>query len=60
MKNYEDSPMNNEREIGRKKTWLHSKGITYFDGKTEKSFFFILAVILLLWGLLIKVGLLPG
>lgn len=59
-KRQEASIMNKGGPTGRKKTWLHSKGVTYFDRKTERLFFFIFTIIMLLWGFLVKAGLLPG
>ena len=45
-----------EKTTGNKKTFFHSKGITYFNKKTERTFFFILTVIMLLWGILTRLG----
>lgn len=39
---------------------LHSKGITYFGKRAERGFFFALTLIMLLWGLAEKFGLLGG
>ncbi len=41
---------------GAKKALFHSKGITYFSKKTERTIFFILTMIMLLWGVLTKLG----
>ena len=45
-----------EKTAGNKETFFHSKGITYFNKKTERTFFFILTIIMLLWGILTKLG----
>jgi len=49
-----------ERGNDRKqnKRLFHSNGITYFSKKTERSFFFVLTLIVLLWGILTKLGIL--
>ncbi|MDY6970714.1 MAG: hypothetical protein SV775_00130 [Thermodesulfobacteriota bacterium] len=44
----------------QKKTVFYSKGVTYFDKKAEQTFFFILTIIMLLWGLFAKLGILTG
>ena len=49
-----------EEVMKQKKTLFHSKGITYFDKKTERTFFFILTIIMLVWGIFAKFGLLTG
>jgi len=50
--------MNNEPYDGRKKKKLfHKKAVTYFDGKTERKFFFILTIAILIWGIMTKIGL---
>jgi hypothetical protein len=40
----------------QKKRLLHSKGVTYFDKKTERTVFFILTIIMLVWGIFAKLG----
>jgi hypothetical protein len=40
-----------------KKDVLHVKGVTFFDRKTERKFFFVLTLIMLLLGVLAKLGL---
>lgn len=40
----------------QKKRLFYSKGVTYFDKKTERTFFFILTIIMLLWGIFVKLG----
>lgn len=42
------------------KTFYHAKGITYFNKKTERVFFFVLTLLMLLWGLLAKFGILTN
>jgi len=39
-----------------KKSFFHSKGVTYFDKKTERTIFFILTIIMLVWGIFVKCG----
>jgi hypothetical protein len=41
---------------GEKKRIYHEKGITFFDRGTERSFFFVMTVIMLVLGLLYKFG----
>ncbi|MDZ7698007.1 MAG: hypothetical protein U5R49_14175 [Deltaproteobacteria bacterium] len=40
----------------RKKAFFYSKGVTYFTKKTERTLFFILTLIMLVWGVVIKSG----
>ncbi len=49
---------NSDQEIviNPKKTFFHSKGVTYFNKKTERAFFFILTIAMLLWGIFEKIG----
>ena len=47
-KKYENKDMNEKESL------FHSKGVTYFDKKTERAFFFVLTVIMLLWGIITK------
>ena len=49
-----------EKVVNQKRTFLFSKGITYFDKKTERTFFFILTIVMLVWGVLAKFGFLVG
>jgi hypothetical protein len=37
-----------------KKAFFFSKGVTYFTRKTERHLFFILTLIMLIWGILVK------
>ena len=41
----------------QKKTLLHEKGKIYFTRETEKKFYFGLTIIMLLSGILAKIGL---
>ncbi len=50
--------INEGKDPGSKRIWFHSKGITYFDKRTERTFFFILTLLMLLWGVLTKLGIL--
>jgi hypothetical protein len=50
--------INEGKETRSKKSLFHSKGITYFDKRTERTFFFILTMVMLLWGILTKLGIL--
>jgi hypothetical protein len=48
---------NSEKSLlNKKKAFFHSKGITYFDKKTERAFFFILTLIMLCLGILVRFG----
>lgn len=49
-----------EKLTDLKKVLFHSKGVTYFDKKTERSFFFVLTLIMLVWGVFAKFGFLTG
>jgi hypothetical protein len=49
-----------DKAVNQKKALFHSKGVTYFDKKTERSFFFILTIIMLLLGILTKFGFFSG
>jgi hypothetical protein len=49
-----------EKPMDPKKALFHSKGVTYFDKKTERAFFFVLTIIMLLWGVFAKFGFLTG
>ncbi len=49
-----------EKPTDSKKTLFHSRGVTYFDKKTERAFFFILTLIMLIWGIFAKFGFLTG
>jgi len=48
----------NKQETPQKKSVYHAEGITYFDKKTERAFFFLLTLIMLIWGLLVKLNIL--
>ncbi|MFH1953170.1 MAG: hypothetical protein ABIL06_16320 [Pseudomonadota bacterium] len=39
-----------------KKAFFYSKGVTYFSKKTERTLFFILTIIMLIWGIFTKFG----
>ena len=39
-----------------KKPFLHEKGVTWFDKGTERRIFFILTMMMLLWGLVTKIA----
>ena len=47
-----------DKATRQKKALFHSKGVTYFDKKIERAFFFILTAIMLVWGILVKFGIL--
>lgn len=48
---------NNKKSLlNKKKAFFHSKGITYFDKKTERAFFFIVTLIMLCLGILVRFG----
>ena len=40
----------------KKKAFFYSKGVTFFTKKTERSLFFILTLIMLIWGIMVKFG----
>jgi hypothetical protein len=43
------------KAVDRKSKLLrHEKGVTYFDKRTERCFFFFATVLMLVWGLLEK------
>jgi hypothetical protein len=44
---------NNETQ---KKAFFHSEGVTYFDKKTERTIFFVLTILMLIWGIFAKLG----
>lgn len=41
---------------GKKKAFFYSKGVTFFTKKTERTLFFILTIIMLIWGVFTKFG----
>jgi len=43
----------NEDKPG-KKAFFYTKGVTFFTKKTERHLFFILTLIMLIWGVLAK------
>jgi hypothetical protein len=45
---------NNDKD--GKKAFFHSDGVTYFGKKTERTIFFILTIMMLLWGIFVKLG----
>ena len=49
-----------EKMMKQRKAVFHWKGITYFDKKTERTIFFILTIIMLIWGLFEKFGFSTG
>lgn len=38
----------------KKTAFFHAKGVTYFDKRVERSFFFFLTIFMLAWGLIEK------
>ena len=40
----------------RKKAFFYAKGVTHFTKKTERTLFFILTIIMLIWGIFAKFG----
>lgn len=48
---------NYKKVIDPKKGLFHAKGITYFGRKTERKFYFVLTLIMLLLGIFAKLGL---
>jgi hypothetical protein len=53
MKN--NNPEKNQRQ---KKAFYHLRGITYFDKRIERTFFFILTILMLICGIIAKLGML--
>ncbi|MBU4425552.1 MAG: hypothetical protein L6406_12090 [Desulfobacterales bacterium] len=49
-----------DKAVNQKKTLFYSKGVTYFSKKAERTFFFILTIIMLIWGIFAKFGILSG
>ena len=49
-----------ENKAKKRRALFHSKGVTYFDKKTERTLFFILTLVFLLWGVIEKIGLFSG
>lgn len=49
-----------EKAVSQKKPLFYSKGMTYFSKKTERTFFFILTIIMMIWGVLVKFGIMSG
>jgi hypothetical protein len=47
---------NKEKAVRQKKILLHSNGVTYFDKKTERAFFFIMTLVMLCLGILVRFG----
>ena len=54
MKDYEDQKNQNK---GNRRIY-YREGKLYFDRKLERDFYFFLTMIILLWGALVKLGLL--
>ena len=46
--------MENKKNSKEKKLILHIDGVTYFDRKVERSVFFILTILMLVWGAILK------
>ena len=42
--------------ITQKKLFVHANGVTRFDKQTERRVFFILTLIMLVWGIVSKIG----
>ena len=49
-------PKNTRQGTAKRKKVLHSKGVTYFNKDTERAVFFILTLIMLVWGIVAKFG----
>ena len=45
-----------EKSEKKRRLFYFSKGMIYFDKKTERTFFFVLTILMLLWGMLVKFG----
>ncbi|MCK4839555.1 MAG: hypothetical protein KAS94_12200 [Desulfobulbaceae bacterium] len=48
---------NQEKVKDPNRALFHLKGVTYFDRKTERKFYFVLTLIMLLLGIFAKLGL---
>ncbi|MDB9822967.1 hypothetical protein OAC89_04625 [Deltaproteobacteria bacterium] len=46
--------MDAEKDVKGKRMLIHSEGVTYFSKKTERTFFFILTIIMLVWIIFIR------
>jgi len=56
----EKQSVTERRTGGRPSRWLYfSQGKMYFNKKTERAFYFVLTVIILIWGFLAKYDLWP-
>ena len=49
-------PQKTSRETEKKKKVYHAKGVTYFNKDTERAVFFVLTIIMLVWGVMAKIG----
>jgi hypothetical protein len=45
---------NTEKKQKQKKAFYHLRGVTYFDKRIERTFFFILTIIMLACGIIAK------
>ena len=45
-----------DEDKSRKKAFFYSKGVTFFTKKTERTLFFVLTIIMLIWGIFTKFG----
>ncbi len=45
----------NQRTAG-KRAFIHEKGVTRFGKETERRIFFILTLMMLVWGMVMKLG----
>lgn len=54
----EKSDRESKKDSGKKPLFKLKSGRTYFTGQTERNFYFVLALVLLLIGLLFKLGIL--
>ena len=47
-------------EPEKKQRFHYEKGVTYFDRRSERTFFFVLTLVMLILGGLVRLGLLGG
>ena len=45
-----------DQDKREKKAFFYAKGVTYFTKRTERTLFFIMTIIMLIWGVFTKFG----
>lgn len=46
--------MDSEKHMKKKRVLIHSGGVTYFSKQTERTFFFILTIIMVVWTIITR------